>query len=196
MTWNTCSSPVGGLSLRLCTKQVLLFRGTVCWLHYIGKVALVMELLAVVALVIASGLLAGFFFAWWCSCMLGLRHVGDDTFVEAMQAINGVLPNGRFAIPFFTPVVLAAISTWVAFTDGESAAGWWSLAAAILSVVTFGITAAGSVPLNNGLEAAGRENDAAAREAFEGPWTRLNDIRTLTSVLAFCAGVAALVSWT
>ena len=153
-----------------------------------------MDDIAVIALVITSGLLAGFFFAWWCSCMIGLRNVGDDTFVETMQAINDVLPNSRFAIPFFAPAVLAPFAAWRAFATGNDAAGWWCVAATILSIVTFVITAAGNVPLNNALEAAGRDDDSSARAAFEEPWVRLNTLRTVTSFAAFAAAVGGLVT--
>lgn len=153
-----------------------------------------MEQIAAVLLVVTSGLLAGFFFAWWCSCMVGFRDVSDGTFVETMQAINRILPNGRFAIPFFAPVVLAPVCVWLTYAAGESDAGWWGVAATVLSVITFGITAAGNVPLNNALEQAGRTDDTAARIAVEGPWTRLNDLRTATSFLAFFAAVGALAT--
>lgn len=148
------------------------------WLlhEYLGRYAL--DTFVVVTLVVTSGLLAGFFFAWWCSCMIGLREVGDEAFVEFMQAVNRVLPNGRFVIPFFAPVVLAPIAAWIMFSDGQSAAGWWSVAATALSVISHGITVALNVPLNNSLEAAGRSDDTAARTAFEAPWNRWNDLRT------------------
>ena len=64
-----------------------------------------------IAAIITSGLLAGFFFAYWCSVMIGLRKVKDATFVETMQQINASLPNARFAIAFFAPVLLTAVST-------------------------------------------------------------------------------------
>ena len=147
-----------------------------------------------IAAIITSGLLAGFFFAYWCSVMIGLRKVSDATFVETMQEINASLPNARFAIPFFAPVVLTAISTWLAFAGDESTAAWWSAGATILAVITFGITASQNVPMNNTLAEAGRSDDSAAREAFEIPWTRWNDIRTLTSTLTFVASVMALFS--
>lgn len=146
-----------------------------------------------VGLAITSGLLAGFFFAWWCSSMIGLRNVSDPVFVETMQEINRVLPNGRFAVPFFAPVILAPICAYLAFGSGEITTGWWCVGATILSAVTFVITAAANVPLNNALEEAGREDDSAARAAFEGPWTRWNNLRTATSILAFCSAVGAMV---
>lgn len=153
-----------------------------------------MDMFLIIALVVTSGLLAGFFFAWWCSCMIGLRDASDATFVESMQAVNRALPNGRFAIPFFAPVILAPICTWMLFADEQMTAGWWSVAATVLAVITLAITIVGNVPLNNALEAASRRNDSAARTAFEVPWNRWNDIRTATSFLTFCAAVAILVT--
>lgn len=148
------------------------------------------------AYVMTSGLLAGFFFAYWCSVMIGLRAVDNRVFVETMQAINAALPNGRFVVPFFTPAVLAPISAWLAFADGSDASGWWSVGATVLSLVTLAITITRNVPMNNALAAAGDPEslDSAqlARGSFEAPWTRWNDVRTYTSALAFAAGVGAL----
>lgn len=151
---------------------------------------------SVIALVMTSGLSAGFFFAYWCSVMIGLRNVSDKTFVETMQAINAVLPNGRFVVPFFAPVVLAPICTWLTFAEGYRTSGWWCLAATVLSVITFVITPARNVPMNKALAAAGPpetpELATLTREAFEKPWTFWNDIRAYTSILAFAASVGAL----
>jgi uncharacterized membrane protein len=151
-----------------------------------------------IPLVLTSGLLAGFFFAYWCSVMVGLHNVPDRAFIESFQAINRVLPNGRFALPFFTPVVLAPVCTWLAFTDGDRDAGWWCLAASVLQAITFLITGLRNVPLNNELEVAGMpasEHDARrVRASFFEPWTRWNDVRFATSTLAFSASIGALVA--
>lgn len=147
-----------------------------------------------VALIVTSGLLAGFFFAWWCSCMVGLKRVSDTTFVETMQRINGVLANGRFAIPFFAPVLLAPILVWLLHSDGQRVAGFWSVVATVFSAITFVITAGRNVPLNNDLAKAQLSDATNARKAFEGPWVRWNTLRTLTSTVAFVASVIVLVS--
>lgn len=156
-----------------------------------------MTSILLVALVMTSGLLAGFFFAYWCSVMIGLRQVSDRVFIESFQAINRVLPNGRFALPFFAPVVLAPICTWLMFADGNHEAGWWCLAATVLQVITFLITGVRNVPLNNALEQAGvptsDEDARLIRETFVNPWTTWNDVRFVTSTLAFAATVMALV---
>ncbi len=150
----------------------------------------------VTALVLLSGLLAGFFFAYWCSVMIGLRSVSSRVFVESFQAINRVLPNSRLAVPFFAPVVLAPLCTWMAFADGDRDAGWWCLAATVFQVVTFLITGLRNVPLNNALEVAGTPASATdaerRRSAFVGSWTRWNDVRFGTSTLGFASAVIAL----
>lgn len=152
-------------------------------------------IILLIALVITSGLLAGFFFAWWCSCMVGLRGVRDVTFVETMQHINAVLPNPQFIGPFLAPVILSPIAGWLLLTDGQVTAGIWAAASALLSIISFGITASQNVPLNQTLAQADLENAGAAREAYEGPWIRWNTIRTLTSTLALVASVLALVTF-
>ncbi|MCA9834376.1 MAG: DUF1772 domain-containing protein [Thermomicrobiales bacterium] len=147
-----------------------------------------------VALVITSGLLAGFFFAWWCSCMVGLRNVRDVTFVETMLRINAVLPNRRFIVPFFAPVLLAPIVAWMLLGSDQRPAGIWAGVAAIFSAFTFVITAGRNVPLNESLAKASINEASATRRAFEVPWVRWNSLRTLTSVVAFVASVLALAS--
>lgn len=151
-------------------------------------------IILLVVLILTSGLLAGFFFAWWCSCMVGLNNVSDATFVETMQKINAVLPNARFALPFFAPMLLAPILAWVLFRDGQHTASSWAIVATIFSVITFVITAARNVPLNNALAQMDIQHAAAARQAFEGPWIRWNSLRTLTSTIAFVASILALAN--
>lgn len=147
-----------------------------------------------IVLVVTSGLLAGFFFAWWCSCMVGLKRVSDATFVEAMQEINSVLPNRRFSIPFFAPVILAPVLTWWLLSDGQRASGIWGVIATVFSVITFVVTAGRNVSLNNELAKAQLLDATNARNAFEGPWVRWNTLRTLTSTIAFLASVLALAN--
>lgn len=152
-----------------------------------------MLLLLIFVLIVLSGLLAGFFFAWWCSCMIGLARVRDSTFVEAMQAINASLPNARFVLPFFAPVMLAPIAAVALLTSDHRESGGWAVVAAIFSFLTFGITAGRNVPLNTMLAKASAGDATEARKRFEMPWVRWNSVRTLTSVVAFVASLMALV---
>ncbi len=146
--------------------------------------------------IILTGLMAGFFFAYWCSVMVGLRSVRDETFVETMQHINVVLPNAMFAPPFFGALILPGAAAWIAFRDGQSEVGWWLVASFVLYLATFAITAARNVPMNNALANAGTPQDAEdaarIRAEFEGPWVRWNTIRTATNCASFVAAVIAL----
>ncbi len=148
--------------------------------------------------VILTGLMAGFFFAYWCSVMVGLRSVSDETFVETMQHINAVLPNAMFAPPFFGALLVPAIAAWIAFSDGKPEAGWWLVVSFVFYVVTFVITAVRNVPMNNALAQAGAPHDAAGairiRAEFEGPWVRWNAMRTATNLASFAAAVIALAA--
>ena len=154
-----------------------------------------LTILMIVA-VILTGLMAGFFFAYWCSVMIGLRSVRDETFVETMQHINAVLPNAMFAPPFVGALVVPAIAAWIAFRDGANTTGWWLVASFVLYLATFAITAGRNVPMNNALATAGTPQDAAdaaeIRGDFEEPWITWNTIRTATNAASFAAAVVAL----
>ena len=45
------------------------------------------------AATITTGLMAGLYYAYACSVMLGLSRTGDRTFVSAMQQINVAILN-------------------------------------------------------------------------------------------------------
>ena len=134
-----------------------------------------------IAATIAMGLVAGLFYAYACSVMIGLGRSSDRTFVEAMQRINVAILNGWFAASFGGAVVLTAL-----------AAALHLLYAAAL-VITFAV----SVPLNDQLAAAGEPDRiadlAAVRERFEARWVAWNVARMLTSTAAFGCLTWALV---
>lgn len=135
------------------------------------------------------------FFAWSCSVMPGLFIVPDSTFLASMQAMNRAIQNPLFFSCFFGVAILLPIST---FLSGP--ASYWQLLAASVVYWTgvMGITIFGNVPLNNRLEASPLEA-ASSREMdklrmlFEKRWTRLNHIRTLSSVIAFVLVLTAVL---
>lgn len=66
---------------------------------------------------LATGAIFGFFFAWVCSTMWGLDDADPRVAIEAMQAMNASVRNWVFAPAFFgTPVFLAAAAAvaWAA----------------------------------------------------------------------------------
>lgn len=117
--------------------------------------------------------------------------------IRAFTAINSAILNGRFLAVFFVAPTAAVAAVALHVVRGGSAALPAVVAGAVCSVLTFGITAAGNVPLNNALERAAIHTDAqqrSARHRFELPWNRRNLARTVTSTaaLAFIA-LAAII---
>jgi uncharacterized membrane protein len=140
------------------------------------------------------GLMAGLFYAYACSVMLGLGRSSDRTFVEAMQRINESIQNGWFFVCFAGALVLS-IATLVLNTraTGRPALGWL-IAAVALYLAVLAVTAGISIPLNNRLAAAGPVDHipdlAAVRAHFETSWVRWNIVRTL-----LCTGSFGCLIW-
>lgn len=147
----------------------------------------------VVLATLVAGLQAGTYFTWSTGVMPGLARVDDRTFVHAMQQVNVAIVNPVFITTFVgAPILTAAV---VAL--GGPQARPWAIAATVLAVGTVVITAAGNVPLNDALAAAGGidaiKDLATVRADFESRWVALNLARTLTSAGALaCLAAAAL----
>lgn len=147
---------------------------------------------------VATGLIAGLFYSYAVSVMLGLAKTDDRTFVEAMQRINVAIQNGAFLPVFMGAFVLPAGAAVLHRRLGMREAARWTAAAAILYglglLVSFGI----NIPLNDKLDQAGDPdliaNLAAVRHDFEGPWVAWNIVRTVLSTAALgCLGRALLL---
>jgi uncharacterized membrane protein len=152
-------------------------------------------LLAVSTVIV--GLMAGFFYAYACSVMVGLDRVDDRTFIVTMQWINATVRNAAFAPAFFGSLVLTIAAAVVAVVSSRSARGW-IVAAAVLYAAAVLVTLTLNVPLNEQLAAAGPADQisdlAAVRAAFEGPWIRWNLLRTGLTIGSLTALSIALLS--
>jgi uncharacterized membrane protein len=143
------------------------------------------------AAALAMGLIAGVFYSYSSSVMLGLARTDDRTFVEVMQRINRAIVNPVFMPVFVGALALPAIAAVLQRRLGLRDAFRWTVAGLALHAVAFIITSGVNVPLNDELA---RATDAgAAREAFEDPWVRANGLRAVASTLAFACLVRALV---
>ncbi len=146
---------------------------------------------------ITTGLIAGLFYAYAISVMLGLNRTDDRTFVGAMRSINVAILNGWFLIAFLGAPVLIALAAVLHLRAGAGAALFWIVAALVLYTVVLLVTFAVNVPLNDQLEAAGgpgRVMDlATVRERFEARWVRWNVVRAVASTAAFGCLTWALV---
>lgn len=140
---------------------------------------------------IAVGLTSGLYWAFTVAVMPGLRDTDDRTFISAMQSISRRIINPGF-LPVFTGSLLLPVAAAIAHLAGDNDdARRWGIAGAIMAVIPVAITFGGNVPLNDAIEAAGDveriEDPASVRDAFEGPWIRLNLWRTITSTVALAA---------
>jgi uncharacterized membrane protein len=147
------------------------------------------------AATVLTGLMAGFFYAYACSVMVGLARTDDRTFVTTMQWINATVRNVGFAPAFFGSLLCTVLAAVIMVATRRPGAGWVA-GAALLYGAAFVVTFALNVPLNEQLAAAGppeRADLAAARSAFEAPWVRWNLLRTVLATAALAAlGVALL----
>ncbi len=153
------------------------------------------ESLLVGASALATGLMAGFFYAYACSVLVGLAQVDDRTFVATMQSINATVRNAGFAPSFFGALLLPA-GTALVLARRRSPATRWVVAALLLYAGAFAVTMGLSVPLNDELAAAG-DVDAiadlgAVRRAYEQPWVSWNLVRTVLTTAALGALLRAL----
>ena len=144
-----------------------------------------------------TGLMAGLFYAWSISVTPGLAKIGDESFLQAFQAMNRAILNPVFFIAFMGLIVLLPLVLYLNFNPSGGRQFWFILSATILYLGgVFLITAAGNVPLNNELEALtisamSAEQMQNFRLGFEQKWVRLNTIRTFCSILSFVLMVLA-----
>jgi uncharacterized membrane protein len=143
-----------------------------------------------VAATLATGLMAGLFYAFAVAVMPGLARTGDRAFVEAMQRINVAILNPWFLTLFTGAALLSAAAG--ALHLGRPALPWIA-AGLVLYVIGLVITGVVNVPLNNALLAAGDRDPGAARAAFEAAWVRWHLIRTAALALSFASLAWALV---
>lgn len=142
--------------------------------------------------------MAGLFYSWSCSVMLGFARLPDREFVSAMQLTNRTIQNPIFFAAFFGAPIFLIIST--VLHSNQSTRFTLLLAATVIYLIgTFGVTVFGNVPLNNtldrfNLESATAEEIALQRANFEKRWNNLNTIRTVSSTLAVILVVIACLN--
>ncbi|MFH8406725.1 DUF1772 domain-containing protein [Streptomyces sp. NPDC018019] len=148
------------------------------------------------AATLATGLVAGLFFAFSVAVMPGLRQADDATFVTAMQRINTAIRNGWFASAFAGAPLLIAAATAFHLRTGARATLPWTAAALVLYVAMLAITFTINVPLNNILDAAHAPGElSTSRAHFEDKWNRWNLVRTLTATAALTCLIRAVLGY-
>jgi uncharacterized membrane protein len=145
---------------------------------------------------ITMGLAAGVFAVFAHTIMPGLKNTDDHTFVAAFQSIDRAIINPWFMITAFLGALLFTIAALL-LNLGHAALPWIAAALA-LYLVTFVVTVAVNVPLNDAIKAAGDPDHirdlAGVRERFhEARWAAWNLVRVVTSTGALGCLCWALV---
>jgi uncharacterized membrane protein len=138
------------------------------------------------------GLAAGVFALYAHTIMPGLHRTDDRTFVTAFQQVDRAIINPWFMLTAFVGALVFTTAAAIA-NRGTPALPWIAVALA-LYVITFVVTIAVNVPLNDALKAAGdpsRIDVAHARAGFhEARWAAWNLLRVATTTSAF-----GLLAW-
>lgn len=148
--------------------------------------------------VLASALMAGFFWTYSVSVMPGLA-VGDPlAAVRAMQGINRVIRTPMFAFAFFGALAFPLAAAMVCTLQRRVRAAIASFAGAVIyGLGAFAVTFLVNVPLNESLAAqAATDAELATRiwRAYAEPWTAWNHLRSAAALAAFVfAGTAFVI---
>lgn len=156
-----------------------------------------LRLAALVAATLATGLIAGVFYAYATSVMPALNRTDDRAMVDVMQKINVVIINPWFMIGFLGTVGCTLLAAVLHLGEEHRATVIWLGVALALNVIAFAVTSGLNVPLNDQLAAAGDPAQigdvAKVRADFESAWVRWNIIRAILHALAFLVLTGALV---
>jgi uncharacterized membrane protein len=145
---------------------------------------------------LATGLVAGVFYAYSVSVNLGLAAQPDESYVATMQAINERIQNPIFFASFFG-AVLALLAALAVHYPRPRPVRFWLVALACVLYIGGGfmITAFVNVPMNEQLAAVDPGAPpgvlSEARDAYEVPWDFWNGVRAALSTLAFLVLVCA-----
>ncbi|MBL3549940.1 DUF1772 domain-containing protein [Chryseobacterium sp. KMC2] len=155
-----------------------------------------MATLLLIFTAVLTALIAGLFYAYSCSVVLGLGKLSDGEYLKAMQSINREILNPVFFMSFMGTAVLLPVAAFV--FRGQPAFIFLLLATLAYLIGVFGVTVAGNVPMNDILDKfdiSGATTDAIQqmREGFEKRWNLLNNIRTVFSVISIALVVCACI---
>lgn len=146
---------------------------------------------------VLTALIAGLFYAYSCSVVLGLGKLSDAEYLKAMQNINREILNPVFFMSFMGTAILLPVSTF--FLQGEQPVFIFLLLATLAYLIgVFGVTVVGNVPMNDQLDQFDIPGSTAEaikqmRDNFENRWNFLNNIRTVFSVISITLVVCACI---
>jgi len=144
---------------------------------------------------LGSALIAGVFFAFSTFIMQALGKRPPAEGIAAMQEINVVVVRSAFIVVFVGTAVTSALLGGVALLKlDDTRAPYWLAGAALYVLGAFVLTMVRNVPLNDAL-AASEPTGLQGRDVWTRyltDWTKWNTVRTVASLLATAAFVAAI----
>lgn len=149
----------------------------------------------VFAAALGSGLLAGLFFIFSNTIMSALARLPAAQGMAAMQSINVTILNPLFLTVFMGTSLLCLVLV-AAVLLGWAGPNWGFVAAGglLLLVGMFGVTMFFNVPMNEALVASTADSAGTALWAdYLSRWTMWNHVRTIASLGALAAFMAALM---
>ncbi|WP_225730913.1 MULTISPECIES: DUF1772 domain-containing protein [unclassified Nocardia] len=151
---------------------------------------------ALVLATLATGLIAGVFYAYAISVMPALGRTDDRTIVDVMQKINVVIINPWFMLGFIGTIGFTALAAALHLSREQRTTLVVIGIALVLNVIAFAVTSGLNVPLNDQLMAAGDPAQIAdlakVRADFESSWVAWNIVRAILHTLAFLVLCGAL----
>jgi uncharacterized membrane protein len=139
---------------------------------------------------VATGLMAGVFFAFSNFVMQGLSRLPPREGILAMQAINLRAPRSLFGALFLVTSLASAVLVILAIFRGNAAGGALAIAGGVFYVAgAFVVTMICNVPRNDALAKADPETDAAKAlwSNYIRAWTAWNHVRTVASLAGMTA---------
>ncbi len=140
--------------------------------------------------------MAGFFFSYSVSVMLGLKKMSSLDFIVTMKNINREIQNFLFLLCFFGSLSGLFVSSFV-FRNSEVSVYVFS-GLFCYFIGAFLVTVIFNVPLNSRLEtfdinAATNMTVEEMRADFEKKWNFWNNVRTFSSFLALLCLILACI---
>lgn len=149
---------------------------------------------AILGTAVATGLVAGVFWAFSSFVMSGLGRVSPTQGMTVMQSFNVTVIGSGFLVTFGV-VALASIALAIVgvATWDRAGAGWLVAGAVVYLVGAIGVTAFCNVPLNDALAALDPASAEGLKlwETYLSRWTAWNHVRTLASAATMIAFVVA-----
>jgi uncharacterized membrane protein len=144
---------------------------------------------------LATGLLAGFFYAYTSSVSPGLGDLDDAGYIAAMQSINDAVPNGVFVLSFVGSPLLLVVATVLHARAHSPRLPALALATGLVVAGGLLVTFLASVPLNDELATVDPNAAASvladARADYEDAWNAWNTVRTVACAAALgCLALA------